>query len=46
MKMFYETINQIVERSKKYNFTKIAAIESRGLYLHHGFLHFKKPFIM
>ena len=27
---FSETINQIVERSKKYNFTKIAAIESRG----------------
>ena len=27
---FAETINQIVERSKKYNFTKIAAIESRG----------------
>ena len=29
-KAFEETINQIVERSKKYNFTKIAAIESRG----------------
>ena len=27
---FEETINQIVERSKKFNFTKIAAIESRG----------------
>ena len=27
---FAETINQIVERSKKFNFTKIAAIESRG----------------
>ena len=27
---FAETINLIVERSKKYNFTKIAAIESRG----------------
>ena len=27
---FAETINQIVERSKKYNFTKVAAIESRG----------------
>ncbi|RPG05461.1 MAG: adenine phosphoribosyltransferase, partial [Pelagibacteraceae bacterium TMED267] len=27
---FSETINQIVERSKNYNFTKIAAIESRG----------------
>ena len=29
-KAFVETINQIIERSKKYNFTKIAAIESRG----------------
>ncbi len=27
---FSETINQIVKRSKKFNFTKIAAIESRG----------------
>jgi len=27
---FAETINQIVERSKEYKFTKIAAIESRG----------------
>ena len=30
---FSETIDQIVERSKKYNFTKIAAIESRGFVL-------------
>ena len=30
---FAETINQIIERSKKYNFTKIAAIESRGFVL-------------
>ena len=29
-KAFEETINQIIERSKKYQFTKIAAIESRG----------------
>ena len=29
-KAFEETINQIVERSKKFNFTKVAAIESRG----------------
>ena len=29
-KAFEETINQIIERSKKYEFTKIAAIESRG----------------
>ena len=27
---FAETINQIVDRSKKFDFTKIAAIESRG----------------
>ena len=27
---FAETINQIIKRSKKYKFTKIAAIESRG----------------
>ena len=27
---FFETINQIIDRSKKFNFTKIAAIESRG----------------
>ena len=27
---FSETINQIIERSKKYSFNKIAAIESRG----------------
>ena len=29
-KAFAETIDQIVERSQKFNFTKIAAIESRG----------------
>ena len=29
-KAFEETINQIVEKSKKYEFNKIAAIESRG----------------
>ena len=27
---FAETINQIIEKSKKFNFDKIAAIESRG----------------
>ena len=27
---FVECVNQIIERSKKFNFTKIAAIESRG----------------
>ena len=29
-KAFAESINQIVEKSKKFNFDKIAAIESRG----------------
>ena len=29
---FAETINQIVERSKKYNFTKIAAILVKSLF--------------
>ena len=29
-KAFSETINQIVEKSKKFEFDKIAAIESRG----------------
>ena len=44
---FAETINQIVERSKKYNFTKIAAIESRGFVFASAVSYFlKKPFIM
>ncbi|WP_440934433.1 adenine phosphoribosyltransferase [Candidatus Pelagibacter sp.] len=44
---FKETINQIIERSKKYNFTKIAAIESRG-FVFASAVSFvlKKPFIM
>ena len=44
---FEETINQIVERSKKFSFTKIAAIESRGFVFASAvsFL-LKKPFIM
>ena len=44
---FAETINQIIERSKKYNFTKIAAIESRG-FVFASAVSFvlKKPFIM
>ena len=44
---FSETINQIVERSKKFNFTKIAAIESRG-FVFASAVSFvlKKPFIM
>ena len=29
-KAFTETINQIIEKSKKFKFDKIAAIESRG----------------
>ena len=46
-KAFAETINQIIERSKKYNFTKIAAIESRG-FVFASAVSFvlKKPFIM
>ena len=44
---FYETINQIVKRSKKYNFTKIAAIESRGFVFASAVSYLlKKPFIM
>jgi len=44
---FSETINQIVERSKKYKFTKIAAIESRGFVFASAVSYIlKKPFIM
>jgi len=44
---FSECINQIVERSKKYNFTKIAAIESRGFVFASAVSYIlKKPFIM
>tara|TARA_B100000900_G_scaffold231015_1_gene196175 strand:- start:1388 stop:1915 length:528 start_codon:yes stop_codon:yes gene_type:complete len=44
---FYETINQIVQRSKKFNFTKIAAIESRGFVFASAVSYvLKKPFIM
>ena len=44
---FAETINQIVERSKKYNFTKIAAIESRGFVFASAVSYIlSKPFIM
>ena len=44
---FAETINQIVERSKKYNFTKIAAIESRGFVFASAVAYIlKKPFIL
>jgi adenine phosphoribosyltransferase len=44
---FAETINQIVERSKRYKFTKIAAIESRGFVFASAVSYIlKKPFIM
>ena len=44
---FSETINQIVERSKKYQFDKIAAIESRGFVFASAVSYIlKKPFIM
>ena len=44
---FAETINKIVERSKKYNFTKIAAIESRGFIFASAVSYLlKKPLIM
>ena len=44
---FTETINQIVERSKKFNFTKIAAIESRGFVFASAVSYLlKKPLIM
>ena len=44
---FEETINQIVESSKKFNFTKIAAIESRGFVFASAVSYIlKKPFIM
>ena len=46
-KAFAETINQIVERSKRYEFTKIAAIESRGFVFASAVSYIlKKPFIM
>ena len=44
---FSETINQIIERSNKYNFTKIAAIESRGFVFASAVSYaLKKPFIL
>ena len=46
-KAFSETIDIIVERSKKFNFTKIAAIESRGFVFASAVSYIlKKPFIM
>ena len=44
---FAETINQIIERSKKYKIDKIAAIESRGFVFASAVSYIlKKPFIM
>ena len=44
---FEETINQIVEKSKKFEFDKIAAIESRGFVFASAVSYIlKKPFIM
>ncbi len=44
---FRATINQIVDRSKKFNFNKIAAIESRGFVFASAVSYLlKKPFIM
>ena len=46
-KAFTETINQIVERSKKYKIDKIAAIESRGFVFASAVSYLlKKPFIL
>ena len=45
--VFAETINQIIERSKKYKIDKIAAIESRGFVFASAVSYIlKKPFIM
>ena len=46
-KAFAETINQLVEKTKKYKFDKIAAIESRGFVFASAVSYvLKKPFIM
>tara|TARA_B100001115_G_scaffold182564_1_gene179091 strand:+ start:55 stop:582 length:528 start_codon:yes stop_codon:yes gene_type:complete len=46
-KAFSETINQIVEKSKKFKFDKIAAIESRGFVFASAVSYIlKKPLIM
>ena len=46
-KAFEETVNKIIERSKKYKFDKIAAIESRGFVFASAVSYLlKKPFIM
>ena len=46
-KAFSDTINQIVEKSKKFKFDKIAAIESRGFVFASAVSYIlKKPFVM
>ena len=46
-KAFSETIDQIVERSKKFKFNKLAAIESRGFVFASAVSYIlKKPFIL
>jgi adenine phosphoribosyltransferase len=46
-KAFSESINQIVEKSKRFNFNKIAAIESRGFVFASAVSYvLKKPFIL
>ena len=46
-KAFEATVNQIIERSKKYKVNKIAAIESRGFVFASAVSYLlKKPFIM
>ena len=46
-KAFSETINQIVEKSEKFKFDKIAAIESRGFVFASAVSYIlKKPFIL
>ena len=46
-KAFKETINQIVEKSKKFKFNKIAAIESRGFVFASAVSYIlNKPFIL
>ena len=46
-KAFCETIDRIVERSKKFQFNKLAAIESRGFVFASAVSYvLKKPFIL
>ena len=46
-KAFAECIDQIIERSNKYNFDKLAAIESRGFVFASAVSYLvNKPFIM